>query len=157
MGFLSINTDHFTTAFAVLFNEKINHKWMWSGASVAHTTPVQEDLGSILHTTILRRYFWKLSSPFFQTTDLKMIHKLVNCDGDWWDVWLFLVRLMFCSTLIMFDNKKLRRFSLFQFICHKICFSHKRDLLPVEHTQSWIVKQNIVEHPTSIHCDVLFK
>jgi hypothetical protein len=26
-------------------------KWMWSGASVAHTTPMREDLGSILTQT----------------------------------------------------------------------------------------------------------
>jgi hypothetical protein len=30
--------------------------------------------------------------------------------GKRWDVQLFLVRLMFCSTRIMFDNKKIGRF-----------------------------------------------
>ncbi len=30
--------------------------------------------------------------------------------GKRWDVQLFLVRLMFCSTWIMFDNKKIGRF-----------------------------------------------
>jgi len=42
---------------------------MWSGASVAHTTPVREDLGSILNLTHMA--LMDLSSPFFQTTDLK--------------------------------------------------------------------------------------
>jgi hypothetical protein len=40
--------------------------------TVAHTTPVREDLGSILHPSP-GRHFRKLSSPFFQTTDLKTI------------------------------------------------------------------------------------
>jgi hypothetical protein len=44
---------------------------MWSGASVAHTAQVQEDLGSILTQTQMA--LKELSSPFFQTTDLKMI------------------------------------------------------------------------------------
>ncbi len=40
--------------------------------TAAHTTAVQEDLGSILHTPKPRTAFIrKLSSPFFQTTDLK--------------------------------------------------------------------------------------
>ncbi len=42
---------------------------MWSGASVAHTPPVQEDLGPILTQTQMA--LLDLSSPFFQTTDLK--------------------------------------------------------------------------------------
>jgi len=46
---------------------------MWSGASVAHTTPVREDLGSILTQTQDGISVEKLSSPFFQTTDLKTI------------------------------------------------------------------------------------
>ncbi len=39
--------------------------------TVAHTTPVREDLGSILHTPMA--FIQKLSSPFFHTTDLKTI------------------------------------------------------------------------------------
>jgi hypothetical protein len=39
---------------------------------VAQTTPVQEDLGSILHPN-QGWHFRKLSSPFLQTTDLKTI------------------------------------------------------------------------------------
>ncbi len=52
---------------------------MWSGASVAHTTPescvlpMREDLGSILTQTQNGIVMEKLSSPFFQTTDLKTI------------------------------------------------------------------------------------
>jgi hypothetical protein len=34
---------------------------------------VQEDLGSILHPNPEWHFFGKLSSPFFQTTDLKTI------------------------------------------------------------------------------------
>jgi hypothetical protein len=44
---------------------------MWSGALVAHAVPVQEDLGSILTQTQIA--LMDLSSPFFQTTDLKTI------------------------------------------------------------------------------------
>jgi hypothetical protein len=51
---------------------QIEIKWMWSGASVAHTPSVREDLGSIPHPNP-GRHFRKLSSPFFQTTDLKTI------------------------------------------------------------------------------------
>jgi hypothetical protein len=44
--------------------------WMWwIGASVAHTTPVQEDLGLILSQTQDGILTETLSSPFFQTTD----------------------------------------------------------------------------------------
>jgi hypothetical protein len=48
--------------------------------SVAHTTPVQEDLGSIPHPDP-DGFFGNLPSPFFQTTDLKtdFIH-LLYCD-----------------------------------------------------------------------------
>jgi hypothetical protein len=47
--------------------------WMWSGTSVAHMTPVREDLGSILTQTQGGILMEKLSSPFFQTTDLKNV------------------------------------------------------------------------------------
>ncbi len=45
--------------------------------TVANTTPVREDLGSILHPNPGAVFFQKLSSPFFQTTDLKTIHSFV--------------------------------------------------------------------------------
>jgi hypothetical protein len=43
---------------------------MWSDASVTHKTPnARDDLGSILTQTQMA--LLDLSSPFFQTTDLK--------------------------------------------------------------------------------------
>ncbi len=48
---------------------------MWSGASVAHTAPVQEDLGSILTQTQMA--LLHLSAPIFQTTDFKKVHSFV--------------------------------------------------------------------------------
>ncbi len=53
--------------------EKLRIIMMWSGASVAHTTPVRKDLGSILTQTQDGILIEKLSSPFFQTTYLKTI------------------------------------------------------------------------------------
>ncbi len=49
---------------------------MWSGASVAYTAPMPEDLGSILTQTQMA--LLDLPSPFFQTTDLKMISLICN-------------------------------------------------------------------------------
>jgi len=49
---------------------------MWSGTLVAHMTPVQEDLGPILTQTQMT--LLHLSSPFFQTTDLKTISLIFN-------------------------------------------------------------------------------
>jgi hypothetical protein len=47
--------------------------------TVAHTTPVRVDLGSILHTPKPRTAFIrKLSSPFFQTTDLKQCNFVMS-------------------------------------------------------------------------------
>ena len=50
--------------------------WLWSGALVAHTALVQEDLGLILTQTQMA--LLDLSSPFFQTTDLKTISLICN-------------------------------------------------------------------------------
>jgi hypothetical protein len=50
--------------------------WMWSGGTVADTTLVQ----GFDPTPGPDGIFRKLSSPFFQTTDLTTIHQLVNCD-----------------------------------------------------------------------------
>jgi hypothetical protein len=44
---------------------------MWSGAFVAHTAPEQENLGLILTQAL--KALLDLSSPFFQTKDLKTI------------------------------------------------------------------------------------
>ena len=55
--------------------------WMWSGASVAHTTPVREDLGSILtqtHDGILTE---KLSSPFSVALTLPLKKKLQTANN----------------------------------------------------------------------------
>jgi hypothetical protein len=54
-----------------LESKKKTNKWLWSGASVANTALVQEDLGSILTQTQIA--LLDLSSPFFQTTDFKTI------------------------------------------------------------------------------------
>ncbi len=51
---------------------------MWSGALVAHTTPVQEDLDSILTQTRDGILTEKLLSLSFQTTDLKTISFICN-------------------------------------------------------------------------------
>ena len=56
---------------------------MWSGASVAHMTPVQEDLGSILTQTQMA--LLDLPSPFFQTTDLKTISLICNIVMSSWN------------------------------------------------------------------------
>jgi hypothetical protein len=45
---------------------------------VAHTTPVQEDLGLFLHPKTQDGIFWKLSSRFIQTTDLQTISFICN-------------------------------------------------------------------------------
>jgi hypothetical protein len=47
--------------------------------TVAHTTPVREDLSSI-RTQTLALFMENLSSPFFQTTDLKQFDSFVYCD-----------------------------------------------------------------------------
>jgi hypothetical protein len=49
---------------------------MWCGASVAHTAPVQEALGLILTQTPMA--LSDVSSPFFQTTDLRTISLICN-------------------------------------------------------------------------------
>jgi hypothetical protein len=49
---------------------------MWCGASVAHTAPVQEALGLILTQTQMA--LSDVSSPFFQTTDLRTISLICN-------------------------------------------------------------------------------
>ncbi len=61
--------------------------------------------GDVLTTVALNRSM---------STELRLLKLGINlnrkCKGKRWDVQLFLVRLMFCSTLIMFDNKKIGRF-----------------------------------------------
>ena len=51
---------------------------MWSGASVVHKTLMLEDLGLILTQTQDGILMEKLSSPVFQTTDLKNILFVYN-------------------------------------------------------------------------------
>ncbi len=58
---------------------------MWSGASVAHTTPVREDLDSILKQTQDGILMEKLSSLFFQTTDLKTISFICDIVMSSWN------------------------------------------------------------------------
>jgi hypothetical protein len=62
--------------FVHLLDYRLSAQWMWSGASVAHTAPVLEDLGSILTQTQMA--LLDLPSPFLQTTDLKTISLICN-------------------------------------------------------------------------------
>jgi hypothetical protein len=68
--------NHFVKRFIKMKLTELKLTSTSSGCGVAHavvhTTPVQEDLGSILYPNP-GWHFRKLSSPFFQTTDLKMI------------------------------------------------------------------------------------
>ncbi len=96
---------------------------MWSGASVAHMAPVQEDLGSILKQTQMA-----LKSPFFQTTDLKTISLICNIVMSSWNKWYYYIiifkiliitpylilvsKIYYCLTLWYLDVQSFVKFCL---------------------------------------------
>ena len=65
---------------------------MWSGAFVAHTAPEQENLGLILTQAL--KALLDLSSPFFQTKDLKTIELICNIGVSSWNKYYHIIIYM---------------------------------------------------------------
>jgi hypothetical protein len=94
----------------------IKYVWMWSGASVAHMAPEQEDLGLILTQTQMA--LKDLSSPFFQTTDLKTISLICYIVMSSWNKWyyyiiIFKILIITLCLILVSKNIQIRKHYLF--------------------------------------------
>ncbi len=78
------------------------HRWTQGARMGTSSTPYHV---RVQWNPILIEHGWKDPPILLITIHVRYLHKAKwSKIGKRWDVRLFLVRLMFCSTLIMFDN-----------------------------------------------------